>query len=91
MKSISQEFEKSLWKDRRGDLRNVPESLRIVARAFRELQEERHEADYNNHRQWSARDVHDRLQLTHEAFDSWAQVRADSMAGNYLIAMLLGK
>ncbi len=62
-----------------------------MTRAFATLQDERHSADYDNSRAWSQTDALEVLKLAHEAFKSWDQVREDPMAGNYLIAMLLGK
>jgi len=39
----------------------------------------------------SATDANEILDLTRQAFREWDLIREDPMAGNYLIAMLLGK
>jgi hypothetical protein len=52
---------------------------------------ERHTADYNNHEQWTVTDVQQTLNTARSAFQHWYSIRADPMAGNYLLAMLLNK
>ena len=69
----------------------IPPALQNVAGSFVDLQEDRHIADYNNHEQWTAIEVQDILKVAQSAFDDWLSVRTDPMAGNYLLAMLLGK
>lgn len=59
--------------------------------AFVDLQEERHTADYDNHEQWSLTEVQAILNTAQTAFQDWQSIRADDMAGNYLLAMLLRK
>lgn len=91
MKISSTEFAKILWTDWHGNSQRVPPALQRVARAFLELQEERHTADYNNHEQWTATDVQRILHITATAFQDWASIRNDPMAGNYLLSMLVKK
>ena len=91
MKNVSRQFGKPTWEDWHGSLQTVPQALRKVAQAFVVLQEERHTADYDNHLQWSPSDVQASLNRARSAFQDWESVRADSMAGNYLLAMLLPK
>jgi hypothetical protein len=69
----------------------VPTPLRNVARIFVLLQEQRQTADYNNRKEWNTSEVEDLLYLALEAFNDWAAIRTDTMAGNYLLAMLLKK
>lgn len=85
------QFKQPLWTDWHGIVQPVPSSLQSVARAFIELQEERHAADYNNNEQWSVTDVHAVLTAAETAFQDWSSIRTDPMAGNYLLSMLLGK
>ena len=65
--------------------------LRELARAFVDLQEDRHTADYDNHEQWSPTEVQATLNTARSAFQRWQSIRTDPMAGNYLLAMLLNK
>jgi uncharacterized protein (UPF0332 family) len=91
MKSSSIQFTKSKWTDWHGIAQAVPPTLRSVAEAFVELQEERHTADYNNHKQWTFKEVETLLSTAARAFRNWLSVRTHPMAGNYLLSMLLGK
>ena len=91
MKNVSLKFRSSTWTDWHGDNQMVPSALQRVAKAFIDLQTDRHAADYNNHEQWTAIEVQALLETAQSAFDAWLSVRTDPMAGNYLLAMLLGK
>ena len=91
MRSGSLEFGPSGWKDRRGNRQDVPLALQGVAQSFATLQDKRHSADYDNSKAWSPTHANEILELTRQAFEDWRVIREDPMAGNYLIAMLLGK
>ncbi|MCU1261204.1 MAG: hypothetical protein JWO80_4089 [Bryobacterales bacterium] len=91
MKNSSIQFTNSNWTDWHDITQPVPPPLRSVARAFIELQEERHAADYNNHEQWTVTEVQTLLNTAAEAFRDWLSIRTHPMAGNYLLSMLLGK
>ena len=91
MKNVSTQFREKEWTDWHGNKQAIPSNLQRVARAFIDLQTERHSADYDNHEQWSATEVQTLLKSAQAAFDAWLTVRTDPMAGNYLLAMLLGK
>jgi uncharacterized protein (UPF0332 family) len=91
MRNASVQFRNATWQDWHGSQQAVPPALRNVARAFVNLQDDRHTADYNNHLQWSLSDVELTLNKARSAFQSWESVSTDPMAGNYLLAMLLSK
>jgi hypothetical protein len=91
MKTSSIQFRDSNWTDWQGIIQPIPAGLQSVARAFVDLQEERHTADYNNHKQWALADVQTLLDTATAAFQDWLTVRTHPMAGNYLLSMLLGK
>ncbi len=91
MKNASTQFVKPTWQDWHGNDRPVPPALQQVARAFVDLQDERHTADYNNHELWSASEVQATLNTVRSAFRDWQTIRTDPMAGNYLLMMLLPK
>jgi hypothetical protein len=63
--------------------------LRQVASAFAELQDARHDADYNLATTFTRIDVLQKVDLTEQAFAAWRTVRADSNASVFLAALLL--
>jgi len=89
MNEASLQFREATWQDWFGDLRQIPPDVRRVAGAFVILQDERHTADYDNHKQWSPKQVQDVLDTAQAAFQDWQSIHTDPMAGNYLLAMLL--
>ena len=91
MKQCSVQFSGPLWTDWLGSRQPVPPALQRVSQVFVVLQEERHVADYDNHEPWALTEVEGLLNKAKSAFDDWASIRTDPMAGNYLLSMLLGK
>ncbi len=91
MRNTSIQFQQQNWKDWHGNKRPIPLAIQEIAAAFVDLQEERQAADYDNHEHWTLIDVKATLNMAYLAFQHWASVRADPMAGNYLLAMLLTK
>lgn len=69
----------------------IPAELQQVASAFVELQEARHEADYNVGIRFTRMQVNDLVALADAAFVSWQAVRTDPVAPMYLAALLLWK
>ncbi|HEY3739889.1 MAG TPA: hypothetical protein VGL53_08590 [Bryobacteraceae bacterium] len=91
MKQTSVRFAEAIWTDWHGAPQAVPPALRQVAKRFVDLQEDRHLADYDNHEQWTDTDVQAVLRSVERAFRDWDSIRTDPIAGNYLLAMILGK
>ncbi len=91
MSNTSRQFANSKWRDWHGIVRPVPPALGRVAQTLYDLQQERHTADYNSYEQWTAKEVQTLLDTAAAAFQDWSSIRLDPMAGNYLLAMLLGK
>ena len=91
MKNTSIQFRQQTWKDWHGNKKAIPSAIQEIAGAFVDLQDERHAADYDNHAQWTATDVETILEIAHLAFQHWASIPSDAMAGDYLLAMLLTK
>ena len=91
MKNVSKQFDNLIWKDWHGNPQSVPPALQLVAGSFVRLQEDRHAADYDNHEPWLDSDVQEVLETAQAAFPNWLSIRADPMAGNYLLAMLLNR
>jgi uncharacterized protein (UPF0332 family) len=94
MKKVSVSFAggtlKDEWKDGAG-VANVPVDLRGVARAFVELQEARHEADYDMRRNFTRQEANDLVARCESAFTSWTSCRKSHIADTYLVALLVNK
>jgi hypothetical protein len=68
----------------------IPPELKNVAAAFIELQELRHEADYNRGRLFDKADAREALNRVEAAFRDWDQVRGTPAAQVFLVLLLLG-
>ena len=64
-------------------------TLRSIAQAFLDLQEARHQADYNTYRSFSRREALYHLQLATRAIDNWAIIRKTPQADAYLAGLLI--
>ena len=62
--------------------------LQLIARAFRELQQARHSADYDMLSLWSRPKAQRNVQLARDAFTAWTRVRKDSQATVFALALL---
>ncbi|HWE93212.1 MAG TPA: hypothetical protein VG269_04495 [Tepidisphaeraceae bacterium] len=69
----------------------VPSQLQDLAEAFVELQEARHEADYNTDRSFTRLESINLVARAAAAFASWQAIRTDPVARTYLAALLLWK
>jgi hypothetical protein len=69
----------------------IPPDLQDVAAAFVELQEARHEADYNIDRSFTRLESTNLVARAAQAFETWQAIRADPVARTYLAALLLWK
>lgn len=69
----------------------VPQGVQDVAAAFVELQEARHEADYNVDRTFTRLDSTNLVAQAARAFVTWGTIRSDPVARTYLAALLLWK
>jgi hypothetical protein len=65
--------------------------LFAVVQAFVELQEARHDADYNIDKQWNLLDVLNRVQTARQAFADWAAIRNTPNATVFIVALVLQK
>jgi hypothetical protein len=66
----------------------VVAQLRAVARAFRELQAQRHLADYSNARKWDRLKASARVNQCEIAFSDWKSIRNEYVAQRYLVSLL---
>lgn len=67
----------------------VSADLRQVASAFVNLQEARHEADYDFRRLFIRRDVHDLIEAAEKAASSWRNVRRNPEGQVFMTALLV--
>ena len=71
-----------------GEDRKVVASLRLVAKSFAELQENRHIADYDNTTFWIATDALTLVKSAERALAGWRTIRVELIAQDYLVALL---
>lgn len=90
MERASVAFQKPSWQGFDGANVVIPQDLRRVARAFTDLQAERHRADYYYAARFTRTDVRDKVKQVQGAFQQWAAVRKSPEADYYLIALLTG-
>jgi hypothetical protein len=67
----------------------VPNHLRDVAQAFVDLQQGRHEADYNLGKSFSRSEALALIGQATKAFQDWDQIRTHDLARVYLACFLL--
>ena len=65
--------------------------LYTVVDPFVEAQRNRHEADYNNAKNWTRTEVLTQLVEVSRAFDRWNALREEPIAQTYLLSLLIGK
>ena len=66
----------------------VATKLKSVARAFRELQEQRHLADYSNATKWDRVKAAAKVNQCKSAFSDWKSIRKEYAAQRYLVSLL---
>jgi hypothetical protein len=67
----------------------LPAVLRRVAAAFVDLQQARHEADYNVGRRYTRKEVLGLVEEAEAAFQCWQRVRSTLPADAFLVALLV--
>lgn len=71
------------------DRQQVQQPLTDVATAFVQLQEARHDADYNRALRFTRREALDLADLAEQAFRDWRQVRGSLQADTFLTGLLV--
>jgi hypothetical protein len=66
----------------------VVSKLRSIARAFRELQVNRHLADYSNATNWDRTKAAAEVNRSKSAFADWKSIRNEYVAQKYLVSLL---
>jgi len=69
----------------------VPTKLKRLCESFIELQQARHEADYDLTRGFARREVLDLASMAEQSFQDWATVAGSQAADALLVALLLRK
>ena len=69
----------------------VPAEPIVVISAFVDLQDARHEADYNTARRYTRQEATSFVDRAHRAFAAWKLVRNHPVARTYLIALVAWK
>jgi hypothetical protein len=69
----------------------LDDDLIFVMNAFEELQEARHQADYNTISVWNRIAALTKVQLARDAFDAWGRVKDTSNATVFKFALLFPK
>jgi uncharacterized protein (UPF0332 family) len=64
-------------------------NLKSVAKAFDELQELRHLADYDESEKWTRERALDAVNLASAAFQAWQAAKAEDIAQDYLLQLLI--
>jgi uncharacterized protein (UPF0332 family) len=67
----------------------VPPDLRAVADAFVELQDARHEADYDMTRVYIRQEVMELVRRCERAVEAWRRIKGSRAAESYLVALLV--
>jgi hypothetical protein len=66
----------------------VAAKLKSVARAFRELQSQRHLADYSNATKWDRIKASAKVNQSKTVFSDWKSIRNEYAAQRYLVSLL---
>jgi hypothetical protein len=99
--ALGRMFDHGLMKrvsDRMADIKRMPferedpiavSGLRLVAKAFVHLQDQRHIADYDNGTIWTRWDAIDEVARARSAFNVWSDIRYSDIAQEYLVSLLI--
>jgi hypothetical protein len=91
MKEVSRVISTGSWKGWSIPQLAVPPELRDIAKSFIGLQEARHQADYNNEKQWTQTEVAAKLSDARTAFQNWKKINGSPVAHEYLLSLMIGK
>ena len=70
---------------------NSVANLKMVAKSFIQLQQQRHTADYDNSKTWSRTEVLGQVSLATAAFKGWHAIRTEEIAQDYLLWFLVNR
>jgi hypothetical protein len=69
--------------------KQIPVQLQDVAQAFIDLQQARHEADYDISRRFTRSEAMDLMNQVDQAFVDWSNVRKDPTAEAFMLSLLM--
>lgn len=90
--TISKSFAKGEWPKAFDSVKGtfpLPQELKDVARAFVDLQQARHNADYDLTKTFTRNDTAAIVGVAKKAFDDWTKVKNNDLARIYLASFLL--
>jgi len=74
-----------------GEDPRVVAALKVVAKTFAQLQEQRHIADYDNTTFWTRTEALARVKSAEQAFALWKPIRNEEIAQAYLVSLVVKK
>jgi len=63
--------------------------LKEIAETFMRLQQRRHTADYDSSKRWTRTEVLNDVKRASDAFDSWKDIRKETIADDFLLQLLI--
>ncbi len=89
MKKVSSRVADPRIRPYAGEEPGVVSNLRLVAKIFVQLQNQRHVADYDNGTVWTQSDAFDEYLAAATAFVAWSKIRKQDIAQEYLVSLLI--
>lgn len=89
MKKVSKKVTDVIKTPYLGEDSGVVDKLRSFAGLFVQLQEQRHEADYNIKDAWSLTQSLKEILAANRAFITWQEIRAEKISQEYLVSLLI--
>jgi hypothetical protein len=90
MKITSLSVANNRWRGWSAASQNPPAKLQSVAKTFVQLQDDRRGADYDNSKVWTRLEAQEKIAEAKAAFLNWEIVKADPVANEYLLSLLIG-
>ena len=72
-----------------GEDQTVVQNLRVLAKAFVQLQDKRHIADYDNATFWTQTEAFSVVRTATKAFAAWGAIKDENIAQEYLVSLLI--
>jgi uncharacterized protein (UPF0332 family) len=72
-----------------GHQRDVSKHLHVITDTFVQMLQHRHTADYDSSKKWGRTDTLAKIGSVEVAFESWATIRTEHDAQNFLVTLLL--
>ena len=72
-----------------GEDPDIVDKLRFFAGLFVQLQEQRHEADYNIKDAWTLTQSLKEMLAANRAFVTWQEIRTEKISQDYLVSLLI--